>query len=522
MKKLFVLLTLGALAVLLLAGAASSALSRLNGPSWAELERERLAVERAQAVAPVETFAAQALALAPVVVVYVGLLLLAAWGSAAVWRVFRERRPDSAGRLPVPVALLPELGASSLGAYHLTQLEAARRPNVPHSLNYHAPHYRGELGGNALPALAEPAAVVPSFGELLSAGRIGPGQPLCLGVDLDEGAPIWGDWRDLYSAGLGGKQGSGKSWTAASLIAQSLLGGARVIIGDPHSGDAESLLTRLGPLLPHCELIAEEPATILEAARYAQDEFKRRRLAAQEKRPHDRRPVILVIDEWTSLLRGGMAATLPDILSDLTQEGRKYGVNALLLAQRWEAAAAGGSDVRNTLTAHYAHRMRGDELRMMTGMRAAALPGDPLELQPGQSYLFDTRGNVRKVATPLMNESDLGRVAAMLAGGAAAPAASGAPASGKIIGFRPRLVGGAAEGANGGADAAPLRGQQDAEKLTPEEARVVAAFLDGKSPSDLAAELAGGKKSGDAYAQAARRVADILRRALGPLRAQGV
>jgi hypothetical protein len=43
----------------------------------------------------------------------------------------------------------------------------------------------------------------------------------------------------------------------------------------------------------------------------------------------------------------------------------------------------------------------------------------------------------------------------------------------------------------------------------------VAAFLGGKSPSDLAAELNGGKKSGDAYAQAARKVADILRRALG-------
>ena len=61
----------------------------------------------------------------------------------------------------------------------------------------------------------------------------------------------------------------------------------------------------------------------------------------------------------------------------------------------------------------------------------------------------------------------------------------------------------------------PLRAHQDAPKLTPEEARIVAGFLAGKSPSDLAAELSVGRKAGDAYQRAAKVVAAALRKALG-------
>jgi hypothetical protein len=43
----------------------------------------------------------------------------------------------------------------------------------------------------------------------------------------------------------------------------------------------------------------------------------------------------------------------------------------------------------------------------------------------------------------------------------------------------------------------------------------VAAFVAGKSVKALAEQLNGGSSGGDGYAKAARRVADILRRALG-------
>lgn len=526
MNKLLGLFVAAGLALLALAAAARALTPAPFDP--VAYERQQIAIERARALAPVETFAAGVLALAPAALAVVLIILLAAWGSVSLIRFRRLAQPDARGLLPVNLYQLADVAPQALGAYHGTrQIEAARQPvpqtvtYAPHDAQHYAPRldYRSErLGIPELPP-PEPAAQlpadVPSFGQLLSAGRIGRGQPLMLGYDLAEAAPIWGSWRDLYSAGVGGAQGGGKSWTAASLIAQSMLNGARVILCDPHAGDQESLTTRLTPLLPYMQLCADDERQIEAAVRFAGDELTRRR----EKKSPDRTPILLVIDEWTSLLRRGLGDKLPPLLADLSQEGRKYGVNALLLAQRWSVDAAGGGDVRNTLTAHYVHRTRADEARMQTGLRGGALPDDTMQLQPGQSYLLDTRGNVRKVATPQMGAADLVSVAGLL-GAPSAPSAlpsaapAEAPSPGRPLGFRPARPGGASEGDFGGAEGAPLRGQQDAVKLTPEEARIVALFLEGKSPSDLAAEMAGGKKSGDGYAQAARRVADILRRAL--------
>jgi hypothetical protein len=517
-NKLLAALVAGALALLALVAGVRALVSTPFDP--VAYERQRLAIEQARAVAPYQTFAAAGWALLPLVAAVLLLGLLAVWGSVAIIRFRHERQPDSRGLLPVEAYQLAHVAPQALGAYHGTrQIEAARQP-VPQTVTYaphDAPHYaprldyRGDPGRAALPAPDEPAELLgaaPSFAELLGSGRIGRGQPLCLGYDLAAGAPIWGSWRDLYSAGVGGSQGGGKTWTAASLIAQSMLNGARVILCDPHAGDEESLTTRLAPLLGHMLLRADDERQIEAAVRFAGDELARRR----EKRSADRAPILLVVDEWTSLLRRGLAEKLPPILADLTQEGRKYGVNALLLAQRWSVDAAGGGDVRNTLTAHYVHRTRADEARMQTGLRGGALPDDTMALQPGQSYLVDTKGNVRKVATPQMSAGDLVSVAGLLAGpGTSAPSVT--PSTGRPLGFRPGRLEGAAEGAAEGASAALLPRHQEAPEWTPEEARILAALKEGKSPGEVAAELAG-TSGGRKYQEAARRVAELISRAL--------
>jgi len=59
----------------------------------------------------------------------------------------------------------------------------------------------------------------------------------------------------------------------------------------------------------------------------------------------------------------------------------------------------------------------------------------------------------------------------------------------------------------------PLPGHQDDQKWAPEELAVLAAFKAGKMPGEIAEELAGGK-GGRKYQEEARRVADIIRRAL--------
>jgi hypothetical protein len=532
-NKLLAFICAAAVALLALITAARMAMPAPFDP--VAYEKAQIAINQAHAIAPFQTAAAAVLALVPAALAVICLALLAAWGSVALIRFRRLAQPDDRGLLPVNLYQLADVAPVALGAYHgARQIEAARQPvpntitYAPHDAPHYAPHvapsyaprldYRADSRGiPLLPAdepddLADGEVRVPSFAELLSAGRIGRGQPLMLGHDIAEGAAVWGSWRDLYSAGVGGAQGGGKSWTAASLIAQSMLNGAKVILCDPHAGDEESLTTRLSSLLPYMLMHADNERQIEAAARFAGDELQRRR----EKKSTERTPILLVIDEWTSLLRRGLAEKLPAILADLTQEGRKYEVNALLLAQRWSVEAAGGGDVRNTLTAHYVHRTRADEARMQTGLRGGALPDDTMQLQPGQSYLVDTRGNVRKVATPTMSAADLVTVAQLL--GAPSSAPSPAPAERRIFGFRPARGEGGNEGGNEGAQGAPLQAHQDAPNLTAEEQRIVAAFLGGKSPSDLAAELNQGKASGAGYAAAARRVADVLRRALGQRR----
>lgn len=519
-QALTFLTIIGVLCLALLCAAMAQSVDALTPPTAAEIAQDYAKAQQIEQNAQIEaTWAPIRAAALNLFFIVAGLLLLAYLASLALIHVRNTSvyaRPTPAGLLPVERQDQHTARAALASHFQVRAIEAARQPvpqhYAPHISYTHELEYKGEHAALPAEAAAAGATSTPGFGELLTAGRIGPGQPILLGHDLETGEGVWGSWKDLYSAGLGGKQGSGKSWTAASLIAQSLLSGARVVLCDPHAGDEESLTTRLEPLMGAMELVADDDRDILEAARYAHDEFKQRRELAKAKKPYDQTPLILVIDEWTALLRGDVGDELPPLLAALTTEGRKYGVNALLLAQRWEAAAAGGSDVRNTLTAHYVHRMRGDEARMMTGLRASVLPDDTLSLQPGQAYLFDTKGNIRKVATPLMTPADLARVASLLVG---APAPSEPPAQRPNMGFRAPNREGAAEGVSEGAKTTPLRGHQNAANLTPEEARILAGFLAGKSPSDLAAELNDGKASGDGYIRAARKVADALRKALG-------
>ncbi len=60
---------------------------------------------------------------------------------------------------------------------------------------------------------------------------------------------------------------------------------------------------------------------------------------------------------------------------------------------------------------------------------------------------------------------------------------------------------------------APLPPHQDAGNWTPEEAQILAALKAGKTPGEVAAELAG-TSGGRKYQEASRRIADLISRAL--------
>jgi hypothetical protein len=134
-------------------------------------------------------------------------------------------------------------------AQHVERLTLAQRsqglPTTVQSLSYHDSHK--ELPApphqRLLPEpVSAPVVSIPTFGQLLDQGQIGPNRPLILGYSAETGAVITGDWNQLFSCGIGGMTGSGKSWVIAFLAGQSAAAGARIILVDLQSTDAPQVV----------------------------------------------------------------------------------------------------------------------------------------------------------------------------------------------------------------------------------------------------------------------------------------
>lgn len=385
-----------------------------NQRSYADFERDRIAVEQAQTLAPVWVIA-QAM-----IILGIPALLLAA-GGAAVYKFFRKPRtvrPDQAGRLPVLLSDGTGYQAAAVAAladYHATQRTAAAVQPVPHSYHYsytHNPHTSASHGYSERAALVTPSMpdlieqnatpVVPTFHELFTQGVIGSQRPLLFGYA--DGQPITGTLKSLYSCGIGGGQGSGKTSVALYLAVQTALQGGELVVIDPHGDAPSGLGQRIQPLQSVISgPVAVEPRDVLNRLSYTWNIFKDRQRRGSE---HEH-PVLLIIDEWTALLRRDMAQKLPVFLADLAIEGRKYGVYAVLCSHRWSVEATGGADVRNMLTAHFVARNRSEEVKMQTGFKSSALPADPLLLEPGQTIFVPNAGSPSVLTIPYISEKDI-------------------------------------------------------------------------------------------------------------------
>lgn len=379
--------------------------------------------QRSQQLAPVTTgltiwtFVLVGLAMGAAVVLTAGFCVVLLARRAVLVR------PDAQGMLPMPLVgftRLADTASAALGGFHLARVENARHQagQTPHSITY-SPDFTRSIttestrfpDGSTLDATSVLGAGVLSFAELLSAGTIGKGRPILIGYD-EQGTPVEASWQQLYSAGVGGLQGSGKTWSVVNILAQSVLNNARLVICDLHAGDPESLATRLAPLeRAYLFEVADSPQATVQAVKRVDE-----RLTARKGGDSSRSVIVLVIDEYTSTIRrlGAESEAVADLIANLTSEGRKYGIFVMLLAQNWSTESTGGSQVRNTLASALIHRTRASEARMLTGMTAADLPGDTLQLAPGQFYLLDTRGDLTKVTAPRIAVDDVQRVAGLL------------------------------------------------------------------------------------------------------------
>lgn len=353
------------------------------------------------------------------------------------------------------------------------------------------------------PAPVEPPAV-PTFAQLLDQGLIGPGRPLILGYSAATGQAIQGGWKDLYSCGVGALQGAGKSWLLAFLLAQSAAQEGRLIVCDLHAGDKESLATRLSGLQrSFMRDVADTPKSILSAFEMANAKLEARRTNTA------RWPIVLVCDEWTSLLRTPAGTKLEPLIQNIAEQGRKFNVNGLLSAQAWTKDASGA--VRNQLTSHYVLRQRPDEARYQLGMRAAQLPSDIRELPDACGYFLNVRGEMTKIIVPRMTDDDIVRVAALID--------RPANAAGVPFGFPPTERIAVTAEINGKStgnqnqnliSTAPL----SPKRASPEAERVARLFVDGKDVPEIIRELRGDVK-GRAYQAASAEIHALLREGMG-------
>ena len=297
--------------------------------------------------------------------------------------------------------------AATLFAKIQTQLPVA---NVPQTITY-SPHNSYRHAPEVETALTSPPALpVQDFWQLFTGGQL-PQQGFLLGHSLEDGEPINADWRNLYSALIGGQSGSGKSTLIRGILAQSALQGGRFVVLDKHAGAGdESLADSLTPLR---RLMLVEPAStdrqMMDALRYVSD-VGHQRLAGMDK---DKSPVILVVDETTALLqRSDVADYLTQVLGEISQETRKVGVYALCIGQIFTADVM-RSTVRNAFVSFLSCRARRDVARVMSGNNLFGQAAE--QLTTGQAVWQTPGGEVHRLAVPNATAQHLALVAQSLA-----------------------------------------------------------------------------------------------------------
>ena len=371
----------------------------------------------------------------PVAKVAGGLLIavtpLALLALAAVGWVLTRRRaalvyPDSRGLLPADYDRLRRgeydgHALAALAGHHAAQLEAARNPSpmLPPTLRTYAPRYNSPaprvIGQpEQRPALAAPPSLAfqkpPTLGQLLQWGDIGPGKPLLLGYTRSEAGllePVTGGLDDVYSVGIGGMPGSGKSNTAAFMAGQAVAVGSKLLVIDPHRDAAQDSLART--LAPLGKAMVAPPAAdereILTALELIHAEL------AERKAGKPGEPWAIVIDEWTALVRRARVADLLiPLVEELGQESRKLQLRLLLCAQIWTVEAVGGSALRDALASSYVHRSKPSQARALIPQAGREVAS----LDRGQALLWRTSGEVVPVTVPRVLPQDLAAVAGLL------------------------------------------------------------------------------------------------------------
>ncbi len=203
----------------------------------AEYERIERARQLSSDLYPADLAAGWLLRVAPVVALAVLLCglavvaLLILYRQLAAWQTLRARHMIALTR--AQVQRFPD-GLQTL-AFH----DSSRDTSTP----LLAPPAWGDEAGDTDAEERAEGAGQPAFAALLDAGRVGRGQPLLLGYDLDSGGvELPGAWLDLYATATAGLPGTGKTTSQRFFACQTALHGARFVVCDPHAGAGDDSL----------------------------------------------------------------------------------------------------------------------------------------------------------------------------------------------------------------------------------------------------------------------------------------
>lgn len=279
-------------------------------------------------------------------------------------------KPSYNGLLPVPQSVLENpqwqlLNADILKEHQVSKALPYANARTPTSLTY-SPRYSNKVDSNVMAddsKLLLPPSETPNFWRLVEDEKL-PNDKFLLGFDASSNEPVTADWRNLYSALVGGQSGSGKSTAIRNVLAQSALQGGKFLVIDPHyDAGEESLGQSLQPLKPLMLAdVAHDDKTMLDTLSYIMD-IGNRRLNGDT----DRTPVVLVVDEVTALFqRSNVADKLRNALQMISTETRKVGVYAFCIGQNFDGRIM-DTTVRNNFVSMIGCRMRKDVGRVMSG-----------------------------------------------------------------------------------------------------------------------------------------------------------
>ena len=224
---------------------------------------------------------------------------------------------------------------------------------------------RGLLTGNQTVNItgAEPVGMlpasteIPAFREILTG--LAPGDDMILGYKRDTGSPVSGTFDRIYSCGIFGLSGSGKTTGLYSIICQSLITfpNIRYFVIDPHQKRPEGLTAGL-PKTEHFTYL--DPHDFRQGL-YLFNQALSRRL--ETKQDYGQSPLVLLIDELPLVVGASQGSSVQALLGRISKEGRKVAVYCLISGQDTRLKAAGAD--RDLLCSQIAYDLRKKQARYL-------------------------------------------------------------------------------------------------------------------------------------------------------------